>query len=236
MEPLRFVSQAAEFAKIGACRLGVEGPGWDCHEAYCFDRVEPFDRGEQGREVGGGEAVLRLFVAELYFDQDGELFSQGRRGGVETLGDLERIDGVDGVEELCGAGGFVGLEGADKVELGVGQGCEVARLFLELLDAVLAEEAVTCGVGLEDGLDGMDLADGHEGYVAGGAVGLAAGVGYLVVQAAKVVGDGHASGIAMSNFPANRGVPPWGGGYPQVASIERLAILAPCKIVIPDGL
>ena len=55
-------------------------------------------------------------MGELDFDEDGEGFVDGLGGGVEALGCLEGVEGVDGVEELGGGGGFVALERADEVE------------------------------------------------------------------------------------------------------------------------
>ena len=100
---------------------------------------------------------------------------EGGGGGVEALGDLEGVDGVDGVKELGGAGGFVGLQGADEVEVEVGKKGEVLGFLLKLLHAVFAEETLAGGVGVEDDLDGVDFADGHEGDFGVGAVGSAAG-------------------------------------------------------------
>ncbi len=61
----------------------------------------------------------------------------------------------------------------------------------ELLDAVLSEETLAGGVGFADHFDGVDLADGHEGYFALGAVGSTAGLGNLFVQMSEVFRDGH---------------------------------------------
>ena len=47
---------------------------------------------------GWREAVLGLFVAQFDFDQHGQLLSQCGCGGVEALGDLQRIHCIDGVE------------------------------------------------------------------------------------------------------------------------------------------
>jgi hypothetical protein len=83
------------------------------------------------------------------------------------------------------------LEGADEMKLCVGEVFGVSGFFLELLDAVFAEEALASGVGFDDHFDGMDFADGHEGDFALGAVGAAAGVGDLLVQVGEVFRDGH---------------------------------------------
>jgi len=58
----------------------------------------------------------------------------------------------------------------------------------------------------------------------------------LLVQASQVVGDGHTSGDRVVALRQPEGGAPLRGGEAQVASIVRLAIFAPCKFVIPDGL
>ena len=135
--------------------------------------------------------MFGLFVGELDLDEDGEGLVEGCGGGVEALGDTEGVDGVDGVEELGGAGGFVGLKRADEVEFGAGECGDDGGFVRELLHAVFAEEALAGGVGFEDGLGGVHLADGHEGDFADGAVGAAAGGGDLLVEVSEVFGDGH---------------------------------------------
>ena len=61
--------------------------------------------------------------------------------------------------------------------------------FGELLDTVFAEEALAGGVGFEDGFGGVHLADCHDCYFAGGAIGAAAGGGDLVVEVGEVFWD-----------------------------------------------
>ena len=147
---------------------------------------------EEGGKVFGGEAVLGLLGGELDLDEDGEGFAEGAGGVVEALGDAEGVDGVDGVEELGGAGGLVGLEGANEVHLrGSGSGGGCGLLLLPLLDAVFAEEALAGGVSFEEGLYGMDFADGHEGDVGERAIGAGAGFGDLGADLGEIFGDGH---------------------------------------------
>ena len=69
---------------------------------------------------------------------------------------------------------------------------------LELLHAVLAEEALACVVGLEDDLDRMNFADGPQRDIVHGAVRPAAGFSDLLVQVCEVFGDGHALCILSS--------------------------------------
>ena len=61
--------------------------------------------------------MLGVFGGEFDFDEDGESFVEGLGGGVEAVGGFEVVEGVDGVEDLGGFGGFVVLEGADEVRL-----------------------------------------------------------------------------------------------------------------------
>ena len=96
------------------------------------------------------------------------------------------------MEELGGACAFVRLERPDEVHI---QPFKCGRGFglgLPLLHAILAEETLSGGVGLEQSLDGVDLADGHEAYLSLRAMGSGAGVGDLVADAFKILGDGHA--------------------------------------------
>jgi hypothetical protein len=83
------------------------------------------------------------------------------------------------------------LEGADQVEFGAYQLGDCRGLVCEFLDSVFAEEALAGGVGFEDGIGGMHLADGHEGDFADGAVGAVAGGGDLLVEVSEVFRDGH---------------------------------------------
>ena len=158
---------------------------------------------EEGGEVFGVEAVLGVFGGELDLDEDGDGFVERGGGAVETLGGLEGVECVDGVEELGGLGGFVVLEGADEVHLDVSGG-DYGLFRLPLLDAVFAEEALAGGVGFEDGLGRVHLADGHEGDGAGRAVGPGAGVGDLVADALEVGGDGHPRQFTRSTTPPMR--------------------------------
>ena len=104
-----------------------------------------------------GEAVLGLFVGELYFDQDGECFVESCGGGVQALGGFEGVEGVDGVEEFGGFGGLVVLQRADEVQFDARRErlTDADALDLHLLDAVFAEEALAGGVGFEDRFGGM---------------------------------------------------------------------------------
>jgi hypothetical protein len=58
---------------------------------------------------------------------------------------------------------------------------EELALPLPLLHAVFAEDSMSGSERFEDGFDGLDLADGHEGYAFRGAMDTRAGIGDLVV-------------------------------------------------------
>lgn len=149
--------------------------------------------------------MFGLFVGEFDLDEDGEFFVECRGGGVEALGDFERIDGVDGVEEFGGAGGFIGLKRADEMDFNAGERGDEGGLIGELLNAVFAKEAVAGGMGFEDALDGVELADGHKCNFIDGAVGAAAGCGDLVVEEFKILRDRHAGfslrvGVGLKHY------------------------------------
>jgi hypothetical protein len=206
VEGLVLVAEAAQMLEVGAGGFGVGVEGWDGHQAADFEVLERLEGGEKGGEVFGGEAVLGVFGGKFDFDEDGEDFVEGLGGDVEAFCGLEGVEGVDGVEDFGGLVGLVVLEGADEVGLrgrrealrgwrGILLGSEdigeERKFCLPLLDAVFAEEALARGVGFEDGLGGVHLADGHEGDGRRIAVGASAGVGDIEAQALKVRGDGH---------------------------------------------
>ncbi len=188
VELLLLVAEAAEMLEVGASSLGVFGqrPRRDGHEAAGDEVFEWGDFVEEGRKVFGGEAVLGLFVREFDLDQDGEFFVEGLGGGVEALGDLERVDGVDSVKKLGSFAGLVGLERADEMHFEAGAGGQVRRFFCELLHTVFAEEALARGVGFKEALDGVTLLTAMRATSEVGRVGVGAGRCDLFVDAAKL--------------------------------------------------
>ena len=72
---------------------------------------------EEGDGVCGFriEAGLGFFGAEFDFDEDGKEFVEFCGRFVDAFGEAEGVDRVDGVEELDGALGLVGLEMADEM-------------------------------------------------------------------------------------------------------------------------
>lgn len=113
---------------------------------------------------------------------------------VEAFGEAQGIDGVDGVEEFGGAGGFVGLEMADEVDFG--RGGDVGAFGFEFLDAAFAEEVDASGQGFRHGLGRMGFGNGHEADFGARACGVAAGGGDAVLDAGEVVGKGHGDMVA----------------------------------------
>ena len=83
------------------------------------------------------------------------------------------------------------LKRADEVELSAGQIFYVREFFLELLDAILTEETLAGGIGLENHFDRMNFGDGHQGYFALAAIGAAAGMCDLFVKVSEIFCDGH---------------------------------------------
>jgi len=110
----------------------------------------------------------------MEFEEDGEELGFGGGGGVEALGEGEIVNGIDAVEEVGGAAGFIALKMADEVERGVEIG-ESGALFLPLLNAIFAEVAKAEGEGGADGFGGESLGDGDKGDVFGLAGGFCGG-------------------------------------------------------------
>ncbi len=176
----------------------VCGPGGDGHKAFDTEVFEGGEGIEQGGEVGGVKAMLGVFGREFYFEKNGKDLAESLGGVVEAGGEAEGVDGVDGLEELCGGGGFVGLERADEVHVDVGGG--VGGLGLPLLDAVFAEEALAGGVGFEQGGEGVHLAHCHQCNGGGVSVGAGAGFGDRSADLLEVCCDGHAGLILLGRM------------------------------------
>ena len=102
--------------KVRAGGFGVVAEGWDGHEAGDGEVLERNEGLEERGKRFRSEAVLGFFGGELDLDEDGDLFAEGYCGVVEAGCGFEGVEGVDGLEEFRGAGGFVVLEGADEVE------------------------------------------------------------------------------------------------------------------------
>ena len=200
-----FVTQTAEMLEVWACLItsagDVCGPGWDGHKAGRDKGGERGKDGEECGEIGRGEAVLGVLWGELDLNEDWEALVEGECGVVEAGGKLEGIDRVYSVKELCGAGGFVGLQRADEVHIQAGEGGGDRGFLLPLLHAIFTEETLAGSVGFYEKLYRVDFADGHEGDVGGVAMGFGASVGDLIVELGEiicdVVGDGHAVSILV---------------------------------------
>ena len=142
----------------------------------------------RGAELGG-------LAGEIDLDQDLRLPPAFGRRLVEAAQQVERIDGVDGVERPPGLAGLVRLQVADQVpaEIGVlhGQRLDLGQRFL---DPVLAEVAVAGVDGGADGVHAERLRDGDEpDRVRGPAVGLGS-AGDALPHRREVGGDARRGG------------------------------------------
>ena len=108
----------------------------------------------------GGEAEFGLFAGDVDLQED---IDRAPRLGTLLIHLGQEAEGVDAVDE--GDVGsdvlhLVGLQVSDEVPPDIfGQGFVFEAHFLHL---ALAEDALACPVGLQDGFIGMKLADGHQ--------------------------------------------------------------------------
>jgi len=112
------VAPCAQSAEAGS-RFGLgHAPGSDGHQAACVEAGEVRQALEElgGFSRGWIEAGLGFLGAELDLDEYREAFAEAGGGLIEALGEAEGVEGVDGVKELDGALGLVGLEMADEVD------------------------------------------------------------------------------------------------------------------------
>ena len=75
------------------------GPGGTVMRPVGVSASSGAERFEQGGQFIGGEAVLGLFLGELDLDEHGQPLPGAHAACVHPLGDLERVDRVDGVED-----------------------------------------------------------------------------------------------------------------------------------------
>ncbi len=144
------------------------------------------------------DSALGFFLAQIDLDQHVEGLSQLLGGSVESLGQLRGVEGIDRVKYLGRLRRLVGLQMPDHVELGIAQFRESANLFRELLHAVLAEQAVSCFVGLNDGRSRKRLGHRHERNVVRVASGPLRGKCDAVVEGSEIGGDGHRARVEDS--------------------------------------
>lgn len=178
-------AQRAEVAKTGAGGIWIFIEGSDSHQPAQGKVRKRLDAVKERAEIGGAgiEAGFGGLVAELHFEKDGQGLCGFGGGFVESFGEAERVDGVDGVEERSGFSGLVGLQMADEVnfrvhvELG-----EAGALRFEFLHAIFAEESEARGDGFGNGFGGVEFGDGHEADVAAAAAGAAAGCGNAILN------------------------------------------------------
>lgn len=155
------IAQRPQTAKAGSGGFGIFVQRRNGHEALHGEVTQIGQAFQQRRPFGafGIEAGFGWFRAELDFEQDWELFCVPAGGFVEALGQMQRVHAVDAVEELSGAGGFIGLQVSDEMDLRAG-GAEFVQpraLRLEFLDAILAEEGDACTEGLDHRFRGVQL-------------------------------------------------------------------------------
>lgn len=190
------ISECAQAAKAGAGGGGVAGERGDGHETMEGQMVgqvrKMFEqRGQFGRFRF--EAFLGGLAAQFELDENWEGAVEFAGACMEALGNSQRVDGVDGGEELGGAGGFIRLQVPDEVygkrflrrriagKAGNVDVCpsECGRLAGELLDPVFAEETLSGLGGFEQSLNGMLLGNRHEPDFVARAIGHSAGGGDL---------------------------------------------------------
>jgi hypothetical protein len=88
---------------------------------------------------------LRLLACEVYLHKHRQSFAALLFAhALEAASELERVDGVDNVEELYRSTGFIRLKMAYQVPFG-SIAAELANLVLSLLDPVLAEDGGASG-------------------------------------------------------------------------------------------
>jgi len=158
------------------------------------------------RQADLGNAALG-FLTQVNFDKDAERVGTGKfgAGAIQTLGEGEIVDGIDGMKQSGGLGGFIALQVADQVP-GSGQIFDGIALPFPLLDAIFAEmteAGVECFL---NGAGGMSFGDGDQRDLAGIARSTGRGGGDAVLDAAQMVCDfgGHGHSPARTNRRFNR--------------------------------
>src|SRR6185312_13792469 len=99
---------------------------------------------------------------QLHLNQHRQLLVERGSSAIESLRNFERINGIDCIKELGGAVGLVRLQWPDEMEAGIAESSQMLGLLLKLLHAVFAKEPLPRRVGLQNDVDRMDLAYGHQ--------------------------------------------------------------------------
>ena len=204
---LYFLEQFPQASEAESRELLVVGEWGHGHEANDFEVGQGADLlGERG-DGTDGEAELLFFLAGVDLEEDFDTVGQSQSGGgsVDFLGESERVDGMDAVDQ--GQEGFdlVALEVANHVPAGPG-----GRFLLDAGQpiAAAADEFVDHGLTLgklldlrfteigqshfEQQPDGVDLdgfGNGDKADVGGVAMGAGAGFGDVVLDTFEVFGD-----------------------------------------------
>lgn len=119
--------------------------------------------GDQGVRVVNGAARLLILVTGVYLNEEVGARTSLLRDAGDGAGEFGAVDGVDGVEQLHRGAGFVGLQGADQVEVDVVKALAKGGPFaLRLLHPVFTEDAMALFQHGLDPVQGLDLADGNQ--------------------------------------------------------------------------
>lgn len=154
------IAQFAQFAKVRASALGIFDEGWNGHEPDQVEVREGRNAFRQRGKISLSRSALCGFIAEMNFDQDGQVFPFSGGSGVKFLGERKIIHRIDAAEKICRAASFVALEMTDQVPSGVEVG-EGALLRFPLLHTVFAEVAEARVVSRTNDFDGKRFRDSH---------------------------------------------------------------------------
>ena len=95
-------------------------------------------------------AMFRGFSANVDLNQYWKSAAELRSGRIQLARELDGVHRIHESEKIRGLCGFIGLQVADHVPFGAGQGEQWARLCGEFLHAIFAEETDAGCVGLKD--------------------------------------------------------------------------------------
>lgn len=134
-----------------AVQLGgeVRGRFWDGHDAA---QLQPGQGSDRQCQFGGSGWVDAGFVCPpigIDLNQHLQRWPLGWALFRKALGDFQAVDGVNPVEVLGHAAGFVALDGADAVPLqaSMGRTAQSCNFVHGFLDVVFTEGALSAGVG-----------------------------------------------------------------------------------------
>ena len=111
-------------------------------------------------QLAGKETEFGLLLCHMDLQQHIDGAANLGSGGIHVAQMLQGVDSVDHADEGDVVLELLGLEVADEVPLDVGR--QEGGLVAQLGGVVLAEEALSSTVGLEDVLHGLEFRDGDE--------------------------------------------------------------------------